>query len=212
MLQTLRRLLLVVIVKPLVWLVIGFDVRGAENLPRSGPAIIAANHNSHIDTLLLLSLFPSSQLHLVRPVAAADYFLSSRFSAWFARVVVGIIPITRRAAGRDDVLAGCRDALARGEILLIFPEGTRGSAEEMSDFKTGIARLAEQFPEAPVTPVYLQGAGRVLPRGAHTPVPFNCSAIIGESFGWTGNRSAFMERLRGTVETLRQDAPPLRWL
>ena len=212
MLQLVRRLILVLLVKPFVWLIIGLDVRGRDNLPVTGPAMIAANHNSHIDTLLLICLFPSASLAKIRPVAAADHFLKTPFSSWFYQRVVGILPITRTGAGRSDVLAGCKEALGRGEILMIFPEGTRGKAEEMGDFKAGIARLAEQFPEAPIMPVYLQGAGRVLPRGARILVPFNCSAIIGARFTWSGSRAGFMDQLKTTIETLRKDAPPLRWL
>jgi 1-acyl-sn-glycerol-3-phosphate acyltransferase len=213
MIQLLRRLVLVLIAKPFARLVIGLDVHGEENLPKNGPAIIAANHNSHIDTLILICLFHSRLLPKIRPVAAADHFLSTPVSSWFYRKVVGILPVNRKgAAAGEDVLAGCKEALARGEILIIFPEGSRGKAEEMGAFKSGVARLAETFPEVPVVPVYIQGAGRVLPRGAKVLVPFNCSAIVGSAFKWSGNKAGFMDQLRSTVETLRSDAPPLRWL
>lgn len=207
----LRRLILVLIARPVARFVIGMDVYGQERLPASGPAIVAANHNSHIDTLLLLCLFPSRTLHLVRPAAAADHFLASPLSAWFSRNIVRIVPVDRRAPNRD-VLAGCRDALAAGSILVIFPEGTRGAAEKMGEFKSGVARLAEAFPDAPVVPVYIQGSGRVLPRGSRLLVPFVCSAIIGEPIAWSGARKDFMARLRTAIEDLRADAPPLRWL
>ncbi|MEQ8406078.1 MAG: lysophospholipid acyltransferase family protein [Oceanicaulis sp.] len=207
----LRRLLLVLILRPFAWLVIGVDVRGRRNLPASGPAIVAANHNSHIDTLLLICLFPSRLLRQVRPVAAADHFFKTPLSSWFARHVLGALPV-ERANARRDMLAGCEAALKRGEILLIFPEGTRGEAEELGDFKTGIARLAERAPDAAITPVYLQGAGRVLPRGSRLFTPFNCAVIVGEPFTWCGDRKAFMTRLRAAIEALKSDAPPLRWL
>jgi 1-acyl-sn-glycerol-3-phosphate acyltransferase len=213
MLQLFRRLLLILLVRPFAKLIIGMDVHGRMNLPTSGPAIVAANHNSHIDTLLLLCLFPSGLLHRVRPLAAADHFLKSRLSAWVSLNIVGILPVMRGRVGRNvDVLAESRAALERAEILLIFPEGTRGEAEEMGPLKSGIARLAEAFPNAPVVPVYLQGAGRVLPRRARILVPFNCSAIVGTPLRWMGDRSLFMAELKTALETLRSDAPPLRWL
>jgi 1-acyl-sn-glycerol-3-phosphate acyltransferase len=212
MLHFARNLLLTILIRPFVWLVLGLDVRGRSNLPTHGPAIIAANHNSHIDTLILISLFGAKTLRSVRPVAAADHFMSTPLSNWFSQRIVGIIPVRRKGRADRDILAGCSEALERNEILLIFPEGTRGKAEEMNHFKAGIARLAKQFPEAPVIPVYLQGAGRVLPRGSRLIVPFNCNAIIGDAFCWTGTKASFMDRLKSTIEFLQKDAPPLRWL
>lgn len=213
MLDLARRFLLVFIVRPLAWLVIGLDVLGRGRLPNAGPAIIAANHNSHLDTMLLLCLFPSRCLKRVRPVAAADHFLKTPLSSWFSRRIVGILPLVRDRPSRGvDGLAECKAALSRGEILLIFPEGTRGEPEQLGRLKLGVASLAEAFPGAPIVPVYLQGAGRVLPRNSRIPVPFNCSVIIGAPIAWCGDRHAFMDILRSTFEALRSEAPPLRWI
>ncbi|WP_394692485.1 lysophospholipid acyltransferase family protein [Hyphobacterium sp.] len=212
MLRLLRQLLFLLIIRPIAVLIIGIDARGKNHLPLDGPAIIAANHNSHVDTLLLTCLFPVRQLDKIRPVAAADHFLKSTFSRWFFLNIIGILPIDRGRKNARQALDGCRTALSRGDILILFPEGTRGTAEEIGDFKSGISRLAEEFPNAPIIPVYLQGAGRVLPRGTKIPVPYTCSAIVGEAFTWTGSRQTFMDRLKSTIEILRADAPPLRWL
>lgn len=213
MLQLFRRALLVFVVRPLVWLLVGLDVYGDRRMPLDGPAIIAANHNSHLDTLLLLSLFPSRCLAKVRPVAAADHFLKTPLSSWFSRRLIGILPLVRDRPGRNvDVLMECKQALGQGNILLIFPEGTRGEAEKIGRLKSGIARLSEAFPDAPVIPVYLQGAGRVLPRKARIPVPFNCAIIVGEPFSWKNSRSEFMAALTAAFEALRAEAPPLRWI
>jgi hypothetical protein len=71
--------------------------------------------------------------------------------------------------------------------------------------------LAEAFPEAPVTPVWIQGAGRVLPKGEAIPAPLNCAVLVGESLSWDGDRHAFMARLRAALLALKDQAPPLRW-
>ena len=145
-------------------------------------------------------------------VAAADHFDKGGFGSWFSRNVVGIIPIKRgRPKKGEDVLAGCKDALARREILVVFPEGTRGEPEEMAQFKSGVARLAEFQPDAPVIPVYIQGAGRSLPREAKVLVPFNTTAVVGDPLVWTGSHHGFMEELRTRIEALRSEAPPMRW-
>lgn len=212
MLQTIRRFGLMLVVRPIARLLFGLDTIGAEKLPRRGPAIVAANHNSHVDTIILLCLFPSHLLPKLRPVAAADHFDTGGFGSWFSRNIIGIIPIKRGGASRhEDVLAGAKEALTHGEILVVFPEGSRGEPEEMARFKTGVARLAEFCPEAMVTPVYLQGAGRSLPKDAKLLVPFNCTAVIGDPIAWTGSPHGFIDELRARIETLKALAPPLRW-
>ena len=212
MLQTIRRYALMLVVRPIARLLFGLDVIGDEKLPRKGPAIIAANHNSHVDTLILLCLFPSHLLPRLRPVAAADHFDKGGFGSWFSRNVVGIIPIKRGGASRhEDVLAEAKEALVRGEILVVFPEGSRGEPEEMTRFKTGVARLVEFCPDAAVTPVYLQGAGRSLPKDAKLLVPFNCTAVIGDPLRWNGSHHGFIDELRARIAALKELAPPMRW-
>ena len=207
-----RLLLLMLIARPVAQFMTGADVVGRERLPAKGPAIIAANHNSHVDTLLLLTIFPARLMHCLRP-AAADYFLKDPFIGWFSRKLVGIVPIERARAGTGlDVLAPARQALAEGAIIIVFPEGTRGAADdEMGELKSGIARLAEAFPSVPVCPIWIEGAGRVLPKGAVLPVPLNCTVLVGEPLAWGGDRKAFMAALRERLLALKAEAPPQRW-
>jgi len=213
----LRFLLLVLVARPLALFLTGADVSGRERLPLKGPAIVAANHSSHVDTLLLLAIFPSRAVARVRPVAAADYFLKDPVIGWFSRRVIGIVPVARLKAGRkmqdggEDVLAPARAALAAGDIVVVFPEGTRGDGDELGQLKSGVARLAEAFPDAPVTPVWIQGAGRVLPKGEAIPAPLNCAVLVGEPVAWAGDRHAFMAGLRAALLALKAEAPPLRW-
>jgi 1-acyl-sn-glycerol-3-phosphate acyltransferase len=139
----LRRLVLVGLFRPLARIFTGADVVGREHLPLKGPAILAANHASHVDTFLLLAMYPSQALDRVRPAAAADYFLSNPLMSWFSRTIVGIVPVWRDKAGSGvDVLAPVRAALAAGDIVLIFPEGTRGDGEEMASLKSGVPARA----------------------------------------------------------------------
>jgi 1-acyl-sn-glycerol-3-phosphate acyltransferase len=105
------------IVRPLILVVLGLNVRHRDRLPRRGPAILAANHNSHLDTLVLMTLFPWRTLPGVRPVAAADYFLRGRFTRWFSRRVVGIIPLDRTGATpRERVFDEVSAALADEDV------------------------------------------------------------------------------------------------
>jgi len=201
------------VARPLAQFFTGADVVGRDNLPRQGPAIIAANHTSHVDTLLLLTIFPTRLMGRLRPVAAADYFLRGPVIGWFSRNLVGIVPIERRGQGGEDALAPARQALEAGDIVIIFPEGTRGPAnDELGPLKAGVARLSAAFPQAPVIPVWLEGAGRVLPKGAMLPAPMNCTVLVGEPIAWRGDKLDFLEDLRASLEALRKSAPPQRWM
>lgn len=210
----LRVALITLIGKPLARLFTGADVIGREHLPMKGPAIIAANHASHVDTLMLLTLFKARSIGCVRPAAASDYFLKDPVVSWFSRNVIGIIPVARdKVKDGEDVLAPARQALADGCIVIVFPEGTRHAegGDDLGRLKNGVARLAEAFPSAPVIPVWLQGAGRVLPKGKVIPVPMNCTVLAGPPIHWEGRRTPFMDALRDGLEALRLAAPPQRW-
>jgi 1-acyl-sn-glycerol-3-phosphate acyltransferase len=202
----LRTLFYLLIVKPLVWLILGIHVRNRQYLPQSGAAIIVANHNSHLDTMALLSLFPLKLIRKIRPVAAADYFLRNPLIKWFALNIAGIIPIERRAKFGHHTFTIAVDALHRGEMLIIFPEGTRGEPEIMGKLKNGIAHLVSVCPDVPVIPIFLYGLGKCLPKGEVVLVPFFVDAFVGEPLYWEGNRQLFMDKLAKTMHDLQNQA------
>lgn len=196
-----KRLFFALLVKPLVFVLLGLAVHRPEHLPRSGPAIIVANHNSHLDALVLMSLFPLRQLSQVRPLAAHDYFFRSQTVAWLARHFLGAIPVERKSRGRHDPLAGAREALRQGEIVVMFPEGTRGEPGRLAPLRPGVAHLARDFPEVPVIPCRLMGLERALPKGEGLLVPFFCDAHIGAPIRWAGDRGAFLAKLTTAMKS-----------
>lgn len=200
--RLLKFLFFLVVVRPLVLIYIGLNIRHRERLPARGPALLVANHNSHLDTMVLMSLFPNWMLSSIRPVAAADYFLSGPFRSWLSQKVIGIIPLSRKGGGgsAEDKLAPISDALNKGQIVIFFPEGTRGEAERIGRFKKGIGILAGRHPEIPVIPIYLHGLGKALPRGESMLVPFFCDVFVGEPL-FANDRSPgeFSEEVRRSI-------------
>jgi 1-acyl-sn-glycerol-3-phosphate acyltransferase len=206
--RLLRILFVLLVAKPIIVFWLGLTVRHRERLPTRGPAIIAANHNSHLDTVALLSLFPLEEVPNVRPVAAADYFMKAGFMRWFSLNVIGIIPVARQGAAEGiDPLEECYGALARGEILLIFPEGSRGEPEQMAELKSGISYLAKRFPTVPVIPVFMRGLGKSMGKGTFIPIPFFVDVFVGRPFSWTGEKTSFMDRLRDAFAHLQKKVP-----
>jgi 1-acyl-sn-glycerol-3-phosphate acyltransferase len=209
--DVLRLLFFALLVRPFLLVAIGLSVRHRERLPKDGPVIIAANHNSHLDTLALMALFPLAKLRKVRAVAAADYFLRNRWLKWLAVDLIGILPIERMTGrGGVDPLAQALAALDAGDILIIFPEGSRGEPEMRQAFKRGVGHIARRRPEIPVLPVFLRGFGKVLPKGDHLPVPFFCDVVIGEAM--TGAGEGFMQRLEQAVDSLARETPSSEWV
>lgn len=198
----LKWLFFALIVRPTVLLIFGVHVRGREHLSHDKPCIIVANHNSHLDTLVLMSLFPLRKIHRIRPVAAADYFMKNRLIAWFSTHFIGIIPLSRKVErSHSHPLEPLRQALEAGDSIILFPEGSRGEAEQMSKFKSGVAHLAKMTPTVPVIPIYLGGAGKVLPKGEALLVPFIIDVHILEAMMIAKEDiQAFTERLEEVIK------------
>jgi 1-acyl-sn-glycerol-3-phosphate acyltransferase len=211
MIRILRQLFFALVVRPLLLVILGFNVRRHERLPGDGPAVIIANHNSHLDVLALMSLFPLRLLPMLRPIAARDYFLRNRLLAWFSLNIIGIIPIERRVKGvHEDPLAAVGEAIEDGQIVIVFPEGSRGEPEHLGEFKSGVAHLARRYPNLPFYPVFLHGLGKALPRGEALLVPFFCDVFVGEPMTWMGNKATFMEELTCRMSALAAEGhfPP----
>lgn len=201
-----------IIARPVLSLATGLRVIGREHLPGAGPAVLAANHNSHLDVIALMSLFPLRRLHQVRPVAAADHFMKPGFAGWMARTFLNIIPIDRSGKGADAAIAPVRAALDRGEIVIIFPEGTRGAPEVMTRFRRGTSLLADAYPDIPFVPAYLHGLGKSLPRGEWRFVPFAAEAYFGEPRRARDEDEPMAELLQADVEAMARETSLARFV
>ena len=210
--KILRYVFFSIVVKFIALFIIGINIRHREKLPKNGPAIIVANHNSHLDTLVLINLFSLKLLPSIHPVAAADYFLKNKFIAWFAREIIGIIPISRQGAKKsNNPLIPCYQALDDNQLLILFPEGTRGEPEHLAHFKKGISYLAEKYPHIPVIPIFMHGLGKSLPKGEWLLVPFFCDIFVGDSLFWQKDRDTFMKALTQQFDALISEGNHVSW-
>jgi 1-acyl-sn-glycerol-3-phosphate acyltransferase len=205
--RLLRILFVLLVARPVALLLLGINIRQREKLRWDRQALIVANHNSHLDTLVLLSTVPLSRIHRVHPAAAEDYFLRHRFWAWLARHCVGVVAVRRSGGWGEHPLAECLEKLRQGHSLILYPEGTRGEPEQMQSMQSGIAYLSRHFPALPVIPVFLHGLGRALPKGEWLLIPFFCDVFVGDALVWPGGKRTFLARLDMAFASLRAQLP-----
>lgn len=154
------------------------EIIGREHLPLEGSFVIVANHSSHLDALCLLAALPLRKLHRAFPAAAQDYFFVSVPRVAVAAIAVNALPFARQVHIRQS-LDLCRQLLANpGNILIIFPEGTRSTTGQIGEFRPGIGVLLAGC-RMPVVPCHLTGASAAWPKGCAFPRPRSVQLRIG---------------------------------
>ena len=184
-----------------------FEISGAEHLRDERSFVLVANHSSHLDTVCLLAALPFRRLHRAFPAAAADYFFQSVPRTCVASVVVNALPFSRRVHVRHSMTV-CRQLLANpGNILIIFPEGTRSTTGAIQEFKVGIGALVAGR-DVNVLPCYLEGAFAAWPKGRSWPRPRKVRLIVGAPRNYAARApdkasiAAIASELRSAVEQL----------
>lgn len=155
-----------------------FEIRGRENLPADRSFILVSNHSSHLDTLALLATLPLRRLHQAFPAAAEDYFFVSMPRMALSTIFINAIPFARHGKSRG-TLEMCRALLHnRGNVLILYPEGTRTTTGRMGPFRPGIGALLAGT-GTPVIPCGLRGAFAAWPKGKCIPRPRKLTLTIG---------------------------------
>ena len=165
-------------IRPAVHAIASPAVDGRERLAALEPPVIfVANHHSHVDTGLLLSLLPERFRRKTVVAAAADYFFDRRAKGTLHALAFGAVPVERTKVNRRsaEMTLGL---LADGWNLVIFPEGGRSPDGWAQEFRGGAAYLAVRSGR-PVVPVYLDGTRHVWPKGQRLPRPHK----VGVTFG-----------------------------
>lgn len=194
------------------WLLAGIarTVTGAQGHwkgcpPMAEQRIYFANHQSHLDWVLIWAALPGELRARTRPIAAKDYWTATPLKHWITREVFNAVYVNRQRTDDEDPLAPLQAALAAGDSLVIFPEGTRSAGGDPQPFKSGLYHLAQQFPQARLVPAWIDNVQRVMPKGEVVPVPILCTVTFGTPIAVADgeDKRAFLERARAAVIALR---------
>jgi len=172
-------------------------VTGLEHIPRTGGAIIAANHVSFLDPLLLPLVIPRRRLMFLTKVKYID-----KLALRWILAGAGVIPVATddpRAVG--GAVAAAAEAIRSGRLVGIFPEGTRSPDGRLHRGKTGVARIALET-GAPVIPAGIIGTDLAFPRGARLPRPRSVRIAFGPPlrFAVPGDRARSASLNRSATE------------
>ena len=179
-----------IVLGPILTLLFRPWVEGIENLPASGPAILASNHLSFSDSIFL----PLESPRRITFLAKAEYFNGRGIKGWLSKAFfsgVGQVPIDRSGgAASEAALQKGLEILSEGKLLGLYPEGTRSPDGRLYRGKTGIARMALEA-GVPVIPVAMidtfdvQPPGKVIPKvkriGIRIGKPLDFSRYAGMS-------------------------------
>ncbi|MBZ5657544.1 MAG: 1-acyl-sn-glycerol-3-phosphate acyltransferase [Acidobacteriia bacterium] len=194
-------------------LVSGVQVRWVDSEPDSRQAVYFANHSSHLDFVVLWSSLPAEVRAATRPVAAQGYW-NRGLRRILAVNVFRAVLVARHAARSQEgetfgdprqALEHMLEAMGDSESLILFPEGTRGTGEDVAGFKSGLYYLCQQRPGLRLIPAYLHNLNRILPKGEFLPVPFLSKLTFGPAMALAAgeDKRAFLARAREAVCRLR---------
>lgn len=189
----------------LVRVLTGSQARWHGCPPKAEQRIYFANHQSHADLVIIWAALPKELRSVTRAIAARDYWTKTPFKQWLTTEVFNVIYVSRERTADEDPLEPLLEALAHGDSIILFPEGTRGHADEPQAFKAGLYNLARKFPGTVLVPTWINNVQHVLPKGEVVPVPVLCSVTFGAPIRveeWE-DHAAFSKRAREAVMALR---------
>jgi 1-acyl-sn-glycerol-3-phosphate acyltransferase len=173
--------------------------------PKAEQRIYFANHQSHLDWVLIWAALPRELRARTRPIAARDYWTATPFKQWLTTEVFNAVYVARQRTDDQDPLEPLVHALEGGDSLVIFPEGTRSNRDEPQAFKSGLYHLAQQFPDVQLIPAWIDNVQRVMPKGEVVPVPILCTVTFGTPLHLARgeDKRVFLDRARAAVLAAR---------
>lgn len=183
----------------------GSTVRWVECQPDTCQRVYFANHTSHLDALVLWSSLPRQVRALTRPVAAKDYWERGIIRPHIARTFNALLIDRQNIKVHRSPVEMMLKEIGDKYSLIVFPEGSRNTEEEMGEFKSGLYYLGKKRPDLELVPVYIDNLNRVLPRGEFLPVPLLSSITVGPPI-WLERgepKDQFLKRAREAVRRLK---------
>ena len=180
-------------------------IEGTENLPRRVPFIMIANHESHLDALVLVSALPLKARIETHPVAAGDVFFKNDATSLLASLFLNALPLYRKGV-TSHALVDLRERVTSGHGgLVLFPEGTRSRDGTMNPFKAGLGMIVAGT-SVPVVPCFLDGPFEACPANTKLPRPVRITVRVGTPLvfeqepdsrdGWTNVAKRCEEAIR----------------
>ena len=195
------------LLRALVRLLFRLDVKNAEAVPARGGFVVVANHTSHLDAPALLAALPPARAEETHPVAARDYFFTRAWHGALMREFVNVVPVERDQG--VEALVPVQALLARGDGVIVFPEGTRSMTGRLQRFRRGVGFLLAGT-EYTVVPAWIEGAHRLWPKGSRWPRPGRLVVRFGQPVryrhepaveeGWTRVARDLEQRVRSLGE------------
>jgi len=195
-------------------LISGVKVRWVDSEPDPRQTVYFANHTSHLDFVVLWSSLPPGIRARTRPVAAQDYWEKGIRRAIAVNVFRAVLVARQQknqeiqgtpAADPREAIDHMLDAMGNDHSLILFPEGTRGTGEEVAAFKSGLYYLCQRKPDLRLVPGYLNNLNRILPKGEFLPVPFISRLTFGPAMCLAPDepKPVFLARARDALCRLR---------
>ncbi|MDH6169549.1 1-acyl-sn-glycerol-3-phosphate acyltransferase [Variovorax boronicumulans] len=177
--------------------------------PKAEQTLYFANHTSHGDFVLLWATLPPDLRALTRPVAGQDYWMASKVRQFIGADVFNALMIRRDGSGQgDNPVEQMKEALEGGDSLIMFPEGTRNTGDEiLLPLKSGLFHLARACPSVRLVPVWIENLKRVLPKGTLVPIPLACTVRFGTPIVLAEgeDKNTFIARARSAMLDLRPE-------
>ena len=184
----------------------GATLRWVDCQPDTCQRIYFANHTSHLDALILWASLPRQIRALTRPVAAKDYWVRGPIRRYMASVFNALLIDREKIKVHNSPIQMMLNEIGDTYSLIVFPEGSRNTSDEMREFKSGLYYLSKKRPDLELVPVYLDNMNRIMPKGEFLPVPLLSCITIGPPMWLESGESKvdFLARARNAIVKLKE--------